>query len=301
MLFRSRNIRIRVKSADAVNVLEGVLPANTESEVTQLAREAAVANETDEEILERLSSRFNILSDMTRAVKSGVVRGLILSGPPGVGKSFGVEEVLTQENMFNDIAGFRPNYEVVKGAMSPLGLYKSLYDRREQGNVIVFDDCDSVLFDDLSLNILKAALDSGRRRISWNTDSNVLRREGIPDSFTFEAGVIFITNVSFDNVRSKKLRDHLAALESRCHYIDLEMSTTREKMLRIRQIIKDGMLDKYRFESNEVQEILNFIDENRTAMRELSLRSVLKIADLRKTMPSNWISVAQLTVLKGAA
>ena len=34
----------------------------------------------------------------------------------------------------------------------------------QTGDVLVFDDCDSVLMDDLSLNILKAALDSGKRR-----------------------------------------------------------------------------------------------------------------------------------------
>ena len=35
----------------------------------------------------------------------------------------------------------------------------------DKGNVLVFDDCDSVLMDDLALNIPKAALDSGKKRI----------------------------------------------------------------------------------------------------------------------------------------
>ena len=298
-----RNIRIRVESADHIKLVEGELP-ETEASVTAAvdARLERINAQTDEEIIERLRTRFNILEAMSEAVKGGVVRGMIVAGPPGVGKSHNVEEVLSRANLFNQVAGYRDNFEIVKGAMSALGLYRKLYDRRDRGEVIVFDDCDSILLDTLSLNILKAALDSGKkRRISWNTDSAVLRREGIPDSFTFDAGVVFITNISFDNVRSKQLREHLAALESRCHYIDLEMSTDREKVLRIKQIIQDGMLDSYNFQNNEQQEIIQFVDDNKSSMRELSLRSVLKLADLCKAMPDKWRTVAQLTILKGAA
>lgn len=295
-----RVIRIRCDSPDDAVINGQVENADFVSAIAQ--RQARIAAESDEEIIERLRTRFDILKDMTGAVKSGVVRGMIVAGPPGVGKSFGVEEVLSRENLFNQVGGFRDNFEVVKGAMSALGLYRKLYDRRDRGDVIVFDDCDSILLDDLSLNILKAALDSSKkRRISWNTDSSVLRREGIPDSFTFDAGVIFITNISFDNVRSKKLRDHLAALESRCHYIDLEMDTEREKVLRIKQIVNDGMLESYCFKESEQDDIVQFITDHKAVMRELSLRTVLKLADLRKSMPDKWRTVAQVTLLKGAA
>jgi len=156
-----------------------------------------------------------------------------------------------------------------------------------------------VLLDDLSLNILKAALDSSKKRtISWNTDSRLLRQEGIPDKFEFRAGAIFITNIKFENVRSKKLQDHLQALESRCHYIDLQMDTDREKVLRIKQIVQDGMLETYDFEDATRDEVVDFIVENRGKMRELSLRTVLKVADLRKSFPDNWKGMAEVTVMK---
>jgi len=258
-----------------------------------------VAHESDEEIVERMRSRFNILNDMTQAVKEGNVRAMIVTGPPGVGKSFGVEGVLNKNDMFNTLANRKPKYEVVKGAMSALGLYSKLYEFSDKGNVVVFDDCDSVLLDDIALNILKAALDSSTKRyISWNTDSSLLRKEGIPSRFEFSAGAIFITNIKFENVRSKKLQDHLAALESRCHYVDLQMDTDREKVLRIKQIVKDGMLDSYRFAEGVAEEIVAFIDDNRTRMRELSLRTVLKVADLRKSFEANWQKMAEVTVMK---
>ena len=262
-------------------------------------------NETDEEIIERLRGRFEILDDMTRAVKRGDVRAMIVTGPPGVGKSFGVEKVLSKHDVFANVAqdGKLKKYEVVKGAMSALGLYSKLYQYSDKKNILVFDDCDSVLLDDLSLNILKAALDTSKRRmIHWNTDSHMLRKEGIPDSFEFKGGAIFITNINFEHVKSRKLRDHLEALESRCHYLDLTIDTEREKVLRIRQVVEDhGMLDEYEFEEpNAVEDVLSFVELNKARMRELSLRTVLKVADLRKSFPDRWQAVAEVTCMKGS-
>jgi hypothetical protein len=260
----------------------------------------AVARETDEEIYQRLGERFEILDQMTKAVKDGQIRAMIVSGPPGVGKSFGVEKVLLKSELFNILAEKKPKFEVVKGAMSSIGLYSKLYEFSAEGNVVVFDDCDSILMEDLSLNILKGALDSGSRRyISWNTDSRILRSEGIPDRFEFKGAAIFITNIKFEHVRSKKLRDHLDALESRCHYIDLQMDTNREKILRIRQVVKQGqMLERYEFDACVEDELIEFVEQNQDRLRELSLRMVLKIADLKKGFPNNWIAMVKTTCMK---
>ena len=263
-------------------------------------REREVARETDEQILTRLSERFDILTEMTRAVRNGTVRAMIVSGPPGVGKSYGVEAVLEKDGLFDILAERKPKFEIVKGAMSAIGLYSKLYEFSAEKNVVVFDDCDSILMEDLSLNILKGALDSSNRRfISWNTDSRVLRSEGIPDRFEFKGAAIFITNIKFEHVRSKKLRDHLDALESRCHYIDLQMDTNREKLLRIQQIIPT-MLERYEFEPVVQDEIVEFITANQSRLRELSLRMVLKISDLRKAFPVKWKAMVETTCMRRA-
>jgi len=299
-----RGIRIKCSSTDSYVLVSGEVPhgpvGDKSLEQIKISDEM-VARETDEEIVERLRGRFEVLKDMTKAVKEGTVRAMIVTGPPGVGKSFGIEEVLSRDDLFDSIGNRKPKYEIVKGAMSAVGLYKKLYEYSDKGNIVVFDDCDSVLLDDLSLNILKGALDSSKKRtISWNTDSRVLRQEGVPDKFEFKAGAIFITNIKFEHVRSKKLQDHLAALESRCHYIDLQMDTEREKVLRIKQIVSDGMLDSYEFEPEVKDEVVSFIVDNRSKMRELSLRTVLKVADLRKSFADKWKDMAAVTVMKGA-
>jgi len=285
--FPARNIKIACSNADAYE-------SATAAKVTK-------KEETDEEVIERMRERFQMLEDMTKACKKGTVRAMIVSGPPGVGKSFGVEKVLGKHDLLADIAqdSKLKKYEVVKGAMSAIGLYCKLFQYADKDNVIVFDDCDSVLLDDLSLNILKAALDSKKtRRIHWNTDSFKLRNEGVPDSFEFKGSAIFITNIKFDNVKSKKLRDHLEALESRCHYIDLTIDSERDKLLRIQQITNDGMLNDYGLSKDVVDEILDFIDLNKKRLRELSLRTVLKVADLAKAFPERWEAMAENTVMK---
>ncbi len=282
-------VKIRIEGPDCI-------------EVNGAAATATTVAETDQDAMDRIATRFEILDEMSAACIKGDIRAMIVSGPPGVGKSFGVEAQLDKSSLFDKLSNKRQKYEVVKGAMTALGLYAQLYRYSEKGNILVFDDCDSVFGDELSLNILKAALDSGkRRRICWNSDSRLLRDEGIPNSFDFKGGAIFITNLKFENVKSKKLQDHLEALESRCHFIDLTIDTERDKMLRIRQVNRDadgGLFKDYNFQNNEGEAVLDFMQENQKRLRELSIRTALKIADLVKISPNKWQALAISTVMK---
>lgn len=267
------------------------------------AREAEVAKETDQEILDRLAGRFQILENMTNAIAAGDMRAMIVQGPPGVGKSHGVNKVLERVDLMERLkATYEPRFEIVKGTVSSLGLYAKLYKYADEKKVLVFDDCDGVLMDELSLNILKGALDSSdKRTICWNTDSRMLKAEGIPNTFDFKGAVIFITNVKFEYVRSKKLRSHLEALESRCHYIDLQMDTNREKILRIKQIVGEGMIDEKCPDPAVRASIIQYVEDNQNKLRELSLRMVLKIADLHKSFPRAWPTIAKTTCMKRGA
>ena len=240
--------------------------------------------------------------DEVRVRVSGIedVRAMIVVGPPGVGKSYGVEFELEKSGLFERISGKKIKYEVVKGAMTPIGLYCTLYRHSDANNVLVFDDCDSVFQDELALNILKAALDSGKKRkIHWNSDSSMLRREGVPDMFDFKGAAIFITNLKFDNIKSKRMQDHLEALQSRCHFLDLTLNTMRDKFLRIKQIFRQGDLFKdYDFSPEIGEEILEFMEANQTKLREMSLRMALKLADLTKVSEENWKALAVSTCMK---
>lgn len=264
------------------------------------ATKTSAVTSTDEERITQIAERFEILDDMTKATLNGDIRALIVSGPPGVGKSFTVERELERSALFDQISGRRVKSTIVKGSATAIGLYKTLYEFSDSNCVIVFDDCDSILFDEVSLNLLKGALDSGKnRKISWLAESRVLKNEGIPNSFTFHGSVIFITNLKFDQVRSQKMKDHLEALQSRCHYLDLTLDTMRDKILRIKQIADTGVLfADYDFEQCAQDEIINFLNVNKNKMREMSLRMAIKVAELRKSFPTKWQALASTTCMK---
>jgi hypothetical protein len=288
-------IRVRV---DSISDIQYTVPMNNKNPEPTVATPA----ETDEQAMDRIRERFDILHEMTKATVSGDIRAMIVSGPPGVGKSFGVEQEIDKATMFDKLAGKRLRAEVVKGSATPIGLYQTLYKYSDANCVVVFDDCDSILLDDVALNLLKGALDSGKKRkISWLSESSSLRREGIPDSFEFKGSAIFITNLKFDKMKSQKLKDHLDALQSRCHYLDLTLDTMRDKILRIKQIAKDGVLfADYDFDPCVQDEIIDFMNTNQNRLREMSLRMAIKIADLRKMSVMNWKRLAETTCMKAA-
>jgi hypothetical protein len=236
---------------------------------------------------------------MTYAACDGVVRGMVVTGPPGVGKSFGVEKVLKEAGIMKKLSqDSLRKFGVEKGAATPIGLYQLLYDYSANGSVLVLDDCDSVLYDELSLNLLKAALDSSpKRTLSWRSESRALANNGVPDQFEFKGSIIFITNVKFERTRGK-LKDHLDAIMSRCHYLDLTLDTMRDKFLRCKQIVADGMLNEYKFGEDEQKDLMDYIYTNKNKLREMSLRMVLKIADLKKMNASKWKSYAESTCMK---
>ena len=292
-------VRIRVDGIRDLEYVNGVDPV--QDNTVHFEKPVAVI-ENDEQAMDRIRERFEILHEMTKACVSGDIRAMIVSGPPGVGKSFGVEQEIDKATLFDKLANKRLRAEVVKGSATPIGLYQTLYKYSDSNCVIVFDDCDSILLDDVSLNLLKGALDSGKKRkISWLSESSTLRREGIPDSFEFKGSVIFITNLKFDGMKSQKLRDHLDALQSRCHYLDLTLNTMRDKLLRIKQIAADGVLfADYEFEPCVQDELIEFMNTNKDRLREVSLRMAIKIADLRKMSVLNWKRLAETTCMKAA-
>ena len=85
---------------------------------------------------------------------------------------------------------------------------------------------------------------------------------------------------------------------SRCHYIDLEMGSIADRFLRINQIVRDGMLEEYKFGDDGNIEVIDFMIEKSARLREISLRMVLKVADLKQLSPDTWRELAETTCMK---
>lgn len=294
-----RKVRVLVENETDIKFLHGEAPAVKEEEA------GPVTAESDEQIMGRMRKKFQVLDGMTLAAIEGHVRAMIVTGPPGVGKSYGVEKVIESMStmaLMDLHEGASPTgklgVEKVASA-SILGLYQLLWEYHKPGSVLVLDDSDSVLNDEAGINMLKAATDSGKtRRLTWRTESRVLEERGIPDEFKFEGSIIFITNLDFEKARGK-IGEHLKAIVSRCHYLDMGIHNSHEKFLRCKQIVRDGMLTGYKFDDVQIQEILDYIETNQKTLRELSLRMVTKIADLMRMDPSGWRDYANVTCLKG--
>lgn len=256
------------------------------------------AESTDEEIDAKINRRFRALDVMAQATINGLNNALIVSGPAGLGKSYSIEASLKEAEVLH---GTRS--ESVKGFVRATGVYKMLYEMREPGSVIVFDDADSVLLDDISLNLLKAALDTTEERwISWRSEGKMEGSDGevLPNSFLFEGQVIFITNLDFEGMieRGSKIAPHLEALLSRSHYLDIDIRTPREYIIRIKQVCKHGMLRKKGLTAEQEAEVIDYMVRYADRLRELSLRMALKLATMLKMDPKGWQELAEVTVLK---
>jgi hypothetical protein len=262
------------------------------------AAPAAVSTETEEEILARLETRFSAMDLMTHATCFGHNRSLIISGPAGLGKSYGVMKTLEEA----ESRGLVPI--VVKGYIRPTGLYKLLYENRFKKCIVVFDDADSIFSDDVCLNLLKAACDmTETRRLHWLTETKMEDEDGerLPRNFEFEGSIIFITNYDFDDLIAKgnKLAPHFEALISRSHYLDLAMKTKKDYVVRIKQVVfGKGMLRREGFSATDEKEIVSFVESNTDKLRELSLRMVVKLAGLLRMNRSNWKDLAAVTCMR---
>lgn len=259
--------------------------------------------ESDEEIVAKLNDRFEVLAEMTEACIAGHIRAMIVSGPPGLGKSFTVESILDKWDPERD------NHEIIRGYVRATALFRLLHRHRNLGDVLVFDDADSIFNDDTALNLLKAACDTTKKRtISYMTEANLVDEEtaeSLPKSFDFNGTIIFITNRDFDADidRGHKYAPHMEALISRSHYIDLAMKTTRDYIIQIRRVVELGLLKDTELTQEQQDEVVEFVESNSRKLRELSLRIVLKIAGIRRRAVVNnsgdkWIRNARVTCFR---
>lgn len=258
-----------------------------------------VDNRTDAEIEKDTDDRFDAFDRMVQGMADGKFRSIIASGNAGIGKTYTAEYIL--EGAAHD---GKIMFTAIRGYVKPTGLYKLLWESRHDNCVLMFDDADSVFDDEIGLNILKGALDTTKRRtISWRSEKSFEAEDGetIPNSFDFSGSVIFITNKNFDNEirRNSKLTSHLEALISRSFYLDLNLAFPRELMVRIKSVIRrTSMLDH--LTKSEQSDIVSYMEENMSILRELSLRMALKLATIYKNAKSktDFVKMAGATCLK---
>jgi len=241
-------------------------------------------DETDEERSTRIRQRYSTLERMANRVAGGHLPSLIVSGPPGLGKSYTVEKVLKEHKSDQE-------YDVMSGTISAVGLYIALYEQRE-GGIVVLDDCDDVFRDETCLNVLKAVLDSSETRtVSWRKRAHWLEELDIPNKFDFEGTVVFCTNMDFEAAIRKKsnMSAHFEALIDRSLYLSLTMRTMEDFLMRLYHVgIEDKVLEANGLTEEQAQEVMDFVTTNAKNFYGLSIRLLMQIAYCYIDDPANW-------------
>lgn len=253
--------------------------------------------ETDEEIKTRIAKAFGIMDRVVVGIAAGKYRGAILSGPPGIGKTHGVEGILKSAEI--DM-GLR--FRSITGTMSPIRLYQALWNARGDQDVLFADDCDTIYGEEQSLDILKGALDTKPTRvISWNKESWILDKAGIPDSFEYRGRAIFASNIDFaaEIQRQSKLAKHLNAVVNRCLYIDLGIKSRREILVRIKQVMWDtNFLGENGLSEKTGKVIERWLNENFATVRSLSIRTAVRLGEMISSDPENWTDMAEIVLCR---
>jgi len=95
-----------------------------------------------------------------------------------------------------------------------------------------------------------------------------------------------------------KNSEHLKAIESRSLVLDLKIKTKQEYMIKIRQTMEQGLLERFYLTKEEENEILEYMEANLDRLVEVSLRMGEKIASLYKTNAEKWQKLCNSVCLK---
>ena len=221
-----------------------------------------------------INQRFGFLNDLTSMVVTGITPSIIVCGQGGLGKSHSVTKTI-EDNYLEPT-----EYVFFKGYSTARGLYNTLYDNN--GKLIVFDDCDSVLDDKVAVNILKSALDSyDKRTISWM--SKVSKSDEYPQHFDFTGRIIFISNKSKDKIDE--------AILTRSLTVDLTM-TPDDKVTRMESIL-GNILPEY--DMDVKQDALGFLKSVKDDV-SLNMRMLIMVAKMRLVYPETWRNLATYMV-----
>lgn len=241
-----------------------------------------------------INQRFSFLEQMVTMVADGTTASCVITGEGGLGKSYTVMKSLEQAGLSNitDLAQFEAgtkinlskSYKVIKGFSTAKGLYRTLFE--SNGMTIVFDDCDSILKDDVARNLLKGALDSySKRYISWMAD---MRDEDLPKSFEFTGRIIFVSNMKLERIDQ--------AIRTRCMVVDLSMSET-QKIERMEVIARSK---EFLPEVSDVAKTLAlaFLKTNVEKISNLSLRSLIQVSKIANR-GGEWKDLAKYVLTQG--
>lgn len=242
---------------------------------------------------------FGHMSDLVKVVALGGRNALLIYGSGGMGKTYVTLETLKGMGLTKG-----SGYNIIKGKVTTASLYKTLFMYRN-GDLLIFDDADSIWGDKDAANILKAALDNyDEREISWysNLTQNISKlpdedkedyyrkvddeiasgeqqKLKYPASFPYTGKIIFISNLPYEKFDN--------AVMTRAAKID--MTLTQDQIFQRMLSILDNVGDKS-VPRDAKEMILDKLKAKNASgvLNGVSMRTYVAAEDLYKTGLPNW-------------
>ena len=229
---------------------------------------------------------FSDLREYIKMVIKGEQPALLITGAPGIGKTYIVNDEIKKANLEKG-----KDWVKVKGKSSAAAMYISLY--KNNGKLIIYDDCDSVFEDPDGVNTLKGALDSAEeeREITWGSARPIKDPETgkqIPSTFLFSGRVIFISNIALKNFKN------IGAIKSRSFVLEVALSP--QDMVKyieekLPEIQKNIPMSIKKTAMNTIKSVAA-VDED----IQLNMRTVLKAIKILKNIPD--LTVAKRMIVQ---
>lgn len=241
-----------------------------------------------------VDQKFTMMEKLLKMTIRGSSKGMLITGRGGIGKTHtvlktlermgktdymkvraeaGITEIMEDDDDSDIEAkvealanlGASGDYVVFKGYASPAAIYRLLYEHKHR--IVVFDDCDSILKKDDSLNVLKSALDTYEDRwVSWNTNAAA---PDLPPCFKFEGQVIIICNMDMQAIDD--------AVRTRCYKVDVAM-TPAQRVERMRSQLEHVMPE---VDLELKHQVLDVMEDNLELIMDVSFRSLMNAIKIR--------------------
>ena len=222
-----------------------------------------------------LKGSIGLLESAVISIGSNLSKGLLVTGTPGVGKSY------TTVSVLKDKFGLTENVDYVLqrgGETSTPAFYRLLYDNIDR--LIILDDNDGIWKDPKAVGMIKGALETqGTRMVT----SNNLGMGDYPTSFIFEGQLIFITNLVGDSLKLA------APVKTRVDKVHFNIS--KEEIVKYIADILDKIYPHVDMEVKiEVFEFFDLLGDKYSSAQEegLSIRAFTMTLDKRLSGMPNW-------------
>ena len=236
------------------------------------------------------------LTEMFVTQDDAVIRGLLVSGNAGMGKTHFVKRAFIE-------TGTTEQVQYIKGSsMTAAALYVLLYLNREAGSVLVLDDVDIVgkSGQELAtiLDLFKGATEptKGERMLGWQRASmnQSMRDNNVPMEFDFQGAIVWITNDTIEDI-ARKAKGHWNAIASRFVQPKGLWLNDQEKLLYTLHLIEEENMLGMDCEAKEggysdevIQDTITYVRKNYRSLNDITPRTSIMIASLRDLYPDNW-------------